>query len=595
MYFPESFSQKKLLDLGFSVKEVRGLSSFFQFEKREGIRLTQAKGRLIATSAFFILFFLSIVVRLIEIMAVEGEETLSFSQNIIRPITFSRADIVDRHGVLLATNLKTASLYAHPHQILDIEEAVFKLSSILSNLTVEEIKLKLTSSKKFVWLARNLTPEEQAKVHNLGIPGLNFHFEEKRVYPHGALLGHIIGFTDVDNHGIGGVEHSFDQQLRQSGDSLRLSIDMRIQHILTDEIQKGIELFNAQGGTGIILDIRTGEILAITSLPDFDPNMPHQSSPDSLFNKATLGIYEMGSVFKLFTAAMALDKGTTSLSKGYDASHPMKVGRFIISDEHPKNRWLSVPEIIIHSSNIGTSKMALDVGAAGQKEFFEKLGFLKPISLEISETGRPLVPKEWKDITVMTISYGYGLGISPLHLVSGIAGFVNKGILPTPTLLAKNDRRPGRRVISEATSQQIRKLMRLVVTDGTGRKAAVEGYVVGGKTGSAILRKAGGKGYTKGENHAFFVAAFPMYDPKYVILVMLEKPKGNKDTFGFTSGGWIAAPVVRHIIERIAPILDIFPVDEKDPHIYKLLEIPEFVKAKESKSSVKGVIRHARY
>lgn len=591
MYFPESVSRKKFFDLTFNIKSTANFLSFFKFEKREGVRLVQAKGRLLVTSAFFILFFLSIVVRLIEIMGIEGEESSFLNHNSVRPVTFSRADIVDRNGVLLATNLKTASLYAHPHQILNLEEAIEKLINILPTLSSEEVRSKLSSSKKFVWLARNLTPEEQAKVHNLGIPAFNFHYEEKRVYPHGPLLAHILGFTNVDNQGIGGVEHFFNKDLIKSRNPLQLSIDIRIQHIITDELKKDIEVYNAKGGTALVLSVKTGEILAMTSLPDFDPNAPQQATQEMLFNRATLGIYEMGSLFKIFTAAMALDKGVTSLKKGYDASHPMKVARFKITDNHPKNRWLSVPEIIIYSSNIGSAKMALEVGTAGQKEFMKKIGFLDPLSLELSEVGHPLVPKEWTDVSAVTISYGYGLGVSPLQLACTLGAMINKGIFQNPTLLRRESEVKGKQIIREETSDQIRKLMRLVVTNGTGRKAKVDGYLVGGKSGSAYIRSVGGRGYNKKENLATFVAAFPMQDPEYMVLVLLDCPKGNKETFGFTSGGWTSANTVRRIISRISPILGVLPIDENDPSIQKAIAIPEFTGDKENS----GALRHARY
>ncbi len=591
MYFPESISRKKFFDLTFDIKKSQSFFSFFQFEKREGVRLIQAKGRLLVTSAFFILFFLSIIVRLVEIMGIEGEESSLLGNNPIKPITFSRADIIDRNGVLLATNLKTASLYAHPHQIVDVEEVVEKLVSALPMFTPEEVRSKLNSSKKFVWLARNLTPEEQAKVHNLGIPAFNFHYEEKRVYPQGHLLAHVLGFTNVDNQGIGGVEYFFNKNLVKNKDPLQLSIDIRIQHIITEELKKDIEVYNAKGGTALVLNIKTGEILAMASLPDFDPNAPQQATQDVLFNRATLGVYEMGSLFKIFTAAMALDKGVTSLKKGYDASHPMKVARFTITDNHPKNRWLSVPEIIIYSSNIGTAKMALEVGVAAQKEFMKKIGFLQPLTLELSEVGRPLIPKEWTEVSAVTISYGYGLGVSPLQLACTLGAMINKGIFQNPTLLRREAEVKGKQIIREETSDQIRKLMRLVVTHGTGRKAKVDGYLVGGKSGSAYIRNVGGRGYNKKENLATFVAGFPMQDPEYVILVLLDCPKGNKETFGFTSGGWTSANTVRRIISRISPILGVLPMDENNPSIQKAIAIPEFIGDKENT----GALRHVRY
>ncbi|GHD54104.1 peptidoglycan glycosyltransferase [Thalassobaculum fulvum] len=490
-------------------------------------------------------------------------------------LTVGRADIVDRDGLLLATSLRTPSLYADPKEVLDAEDAAFRLSTVLPEINPAETAAKLASDRRFVWLKRNLTPREQQEVNSLGIPGLHFQDEWKRIYPQGTLTAHAVGFTDVDDRGISGVERSFDDVLRGGRDPLRLSLDLRVQHIVREELLRQIATFSAIGGAGVVLDVDTGETIAMVSLPDFDPNVPGQMDPDTLFNRATLGVYEMGSTFKIFNTAMALDAGTATMRSGYDATHPIRIARFTINDDHAKARWLSVPEIFKYSSNIGSVKMALDVGTDGQRAFMAKLGMLRETAIELPERGRPMVPSPWRPINTMTIAFGHGLAVSPLHLVGGVAAIVNGGIRRPVTLLASDIPSPGQRVISEQTSHDMRRLMRLVVEDGTGRKADTPGYVVGGKTGTA--EKAGGRGgYKQKSLISSFVAAFPMHDPRYVVLIMVDEPKGTKETFGYATGGWVAAPAVSRIVARSAPLLGVAPVDPETPEIRRdlMIEVP---------------------
>lgn len=596
MYVPHSLEKRSFFDLalGFNKSLYRKNEGETQRDSKE---IEQARTRLLGAGLFFLILFLLISIRLIEIMVftLEASENLK-SKNYQDPTSMGRSDIVDRNGVLLATNLKTASLYVNPKQISDPKQVAHKLTQILTQLDPKDVYRKLISGKKFVWLARNLSPQEQARIHKLGIPGLGFHREEKRVYPHGSLLSHVLGFTNVDNKGIGGVEYHFDTALITKNEPLQLSIDLRIQHILYDEIKKGIEHFNAQGGIGLVLDVNTGEVLAMVSLPDFDPNTPENATQESFFNKSTLGVYEMGSASKLFTVAMALDKGTVTMKSGYDASAPLKVAKFKIHDLHPKNRWLSVPEILIYSSNIGTSKMALDVGIQGQKEFMSKLGLLSPATIEIAEVGKPLVPKDWREINLMTISYGYGVSFSPLQLVAGISAMVNGGIMNPPTLIKKTVTHPsqsGKRVISENTSLEMRKLLRLVVTHGTGRKAKVKGYLVGGKSSTAEVLLKGRAGYNHEQNLSSFLGVFPMNKPQYLVLVMLDRPHATAETYGHSTGGWTSAPTVGHIIARIAGLLGVTPIDEETPEIKQAFYV-QGVSTEDVGSENQG-IRNARY
>ncbi|HEY9568329.1 MAG TPA: penicillin-binding protein 2, partial [Thalassobaculum sp.] len=481
---------------------------------------------------------------------------------------------VDRNGMLVATSLRTPSLYADPGEVLDAEDAAFRLSTVLTDMNPAETAAKLASDRRFVWLKRNLTPREQQDVNSLGIPGVHFMDEWKRIYPQGSLTAHVVGYTDVDDRGIAGVENSFDDVLRGGHEPLRLAIDLRVQHIVRDELARQVETFRAVGGAGVVLDVETGETVAMVSLPDFDPNLAGRVDPDTRFNRASLGVYEMGSTFKIFNTAMALEAGTVTMRGGYDATHPIRIARFTINDDHPKARWLSVPEIFKYSSNIGSVKMAMDVGTEGQRAFMAKLGMLRETSIELPERGQPMVPSPWRPINTMTIAFGHGLSVSPLHLASGVATVVNGGIRRPVTLLRTDIPSPGERVISERTSHDMRRLMRLVVEDGTGRKADAHGYVVGGKTGTAEKVGASG-GYKHKSLMSSFVAAFPMHAPRYVVLIMVDEPKGTKETFGYATGGWVAAPAVSRIVARSAPLLGVAPVDPEAPEIRRDLVIEQ--------------------
>ena len=503
---------------------------------------------------------------------------------------------MDRNGVLLATNLKTESLYAVPHQIKNSESAAQKIVEVLPHLTLSDVLKKLQSGKKFIWIASNLSPHDQAKIHRLGIPGLNFHREEKRVYPHASLLSHVLGFTDVDNNGIGGIEHQFNEALVGKDGSLQLSIDVRVQHILHDEIKQSIDYFQAQGGTGIVLNVKTGEVLAMVSFPDFDPNFPKQVPSENLFNRSTLGVYEMGSAFKLFTVAMALENKTATLQSQYDASQPLKVARFQIKDFKPQNRVLSVVEMVQYSSNIACAKMALEVGVKRQKMFLEKLGLLKSPTIEVPEVGNPMIPRDWKDINLITISYGYGLSVSPIALVGAISALVNGGILRDPTLVKVDPTKErGIRVVSLETSKAIQKLLRYVLTNGTAKKANVPGLMVGGKTSTAEVLAAGGKGYNRKQNLSTFMGAFPMNDPQFLVLVTLDRPVATKETYGYSTGGWTSAVAAGKIMKRIAPLLGVVPINEQDPKIQAAFFLPGTQKEGQTSPQKGSGFRNAAY
>ena len=534
----------------------------------EGIRkeaLETGRNRLLVTGALFALVFMLIGGRLVQLAVLErGEEPLLARSATVQPLVAGRADIVDRNGVILATSLPTASLFANPREILDRYEAADKLATVLPNLDRAEVVAKLGSPSGFVWLRRNLTPTQQYAVNRLGIPGLRFHRAERRVYPHGRQAAHVLGFTDVDGRGIAGTERYFDALLQGGSEPLQLSIDIRIQTILQEELSSAVAEFDAIAGAAVVLDANTGEVVALTSLPDFDPNNPAAFSGQARFNRVTKGVYEMGSLFKVFTAAMALDSGTVTLEDGYDASQPIRVARFTINDYHGKKRWLSVPEILVYSSNIGAAKMAVDVGTQVQRAYLGRLGLLDASAIELPEVGTPLVPSPWRDINTMTISYGHGIAVSPLQLAESVAAVVNGGVRRPATLVKHHAAEPpaGRRVLSAETSRQMRSLMRLVVRRGTGKKAEAIGYRVGGKTGTADKVRAGR--YGSRSLISSFVGAFPMDAPRYVVLCVLDEPKGQESTRGYATGGWVAAPLVRRLIQRLAPLAGIAPGESEE-------------------------------
>jgi cell division protein FtsI (penicillin-binding protein 3) len=394
----------------------------------------------------------------------------------------------------------------------------------------------------------------------MGIPGLYFERERRRFYPHGSLTAHSVGFTDIDDRGLSGVERSFDEVLRGRDAPLALSLDLRVQHAMTQELSAAMTEFDAIGAAGMVMDVATGEVLAMVSLPSFDPERPGTAPADSRFNRASLGLYEMGSVFKIFTTAMALDEGVVTLADGYDVSKPIRVARFTITDYKPKKRWLSVPEIFMYSSNIGTVHMAMAAGTAAQQSFLERLGLTRPASIELGEVGTPMLPSPWREINTMTIAYGHGLAVTPVQLTGAAAAVVNGGVFHPATLLKQpaGAKPQGTRIMDRDTSLKMRRLMRLVVRRGTGRKANAEGYLVGGKTGTAD-KLVNGR-YARNARIASFLAAFPMNAPRYAVFAMIDEPKGIERTYGYATGGWVAAPVVRAVVERIGPMLGVGPV-----------------------------------
>lgn len=534
--------------------------------------LETGRNRLVLAGMVFCLAFAVVGARLVELSTSRfGNEPAVAREAIPTQLATGRADILDRNGMVLATTLPTVSLYANPRHIGNPAQTAQALATVLPDLTPAEIETKLSKGGAFVWLKRNLTPRQHYAINRLGEPGLYFQREQRRFYPYGALTAHTVGFAGVDNQGLAGIERSFDTLLRGSSTPLELSLDVRLQHIMTEELQNSIDAFHGVGGAGIILDAATGETLAMVSLPNFNPDHPGEADKEARFNRASLGVYEMGSVFKIFTTAMVLDRGLLTLEDGFDITDPIHAGGYLIRDFKPKKGWHSISDIFIQSSNIGTVHMTMTGTTEMQQDFLGSLGLLRRPDIELGETAAPMLPSHWREINTMTISYGHGLAVSPIQVASAVGAVVNGGSLQQASLLrrATGDRPVGRRVLSLRTSEQMRQLMRLAVTDGTGGKADAKGYRVGGKTGTADKLK--GRSYNKGSRIASFAAAFPMDAPRYVIFAMIDEPKGNKESFGYATGGWVAAPAVSRIVGRMGPMYGVDPRfedpanDEGDP------------------------------
>lgn len=535
------------------------------------------KIRLILVITGFLLFFSIVAIRLVFVATTD----LIKANKFLGKNNMFRRDIVDRYGNLLAVNLPIASLYAKPQKIVDIESLVQKLITVFPELEKKKTLELLRSDKKFVWIKRDISPKQQEHIYNLGIPGLEFEREQKRIYTYGNLLSHLVGYVGRDMEGLAGVEKFFnkllttqdnDNHLRSS--SLQLSIDVRVQSILEEEIAKTVQKFKAKGAAGIIVDPNNGEIIAMVSNPDFDPHYPGNASSTQLFNTVTQGVYEMGSGMKALTLAIGLDTGVISMNDAYDLSY-MKVGKFKVKDYHPVKGWHSIGEIFLHSSNIGVSQIMLEIGKNSLRSYLKKLKLLDKLEIELAERARPLFPpySRWNDLSLVTMSYGYAISESPAHFVQAMMPLVNGGIMyPLAVLKRKNDELiMGERIFKESTSKYIRQLMRLVVLEGTGKKAEVKGYYVGGKTGTAE-KVIGGK-YYKDKRMSSFFGIMPATNPKYIIYVIFDEPQGIKETYGFAGGGWTAAPTVGAIFERMAVLYGMNKLEENDPEVQELNNI----------------------
>jgi cell division protein FtsI (penicillin-binding protein 3) len=486
-------------------------------------------------------------------------------------IATARPDILDRNGIVLATDVRVPSLYAEPRRLIDIDDAVERLTAGLPDLDGAELRERVSSKRGFVWLRRDITPEQQREIYRQGLPGIGFLNENKRDYPDGAEISHLIGHVNIDNQGIAGIEKWLDGQglaaLHMAGlatdrlqNPVELAVDLRIQHVLHEELAAARTKFGALAAAGLVLNVRTGEVLAMVSEPDYDPNNPREALDPSRINRLTTGVFEMGSTFKAFTVAMALDSGKATLKSTFDARIPLHMGRFDIHDFEAQHRVLSVPEIFTYSSNIGAARMALAVGIDGHKAFLKKIGQLDRLRTELPESAEPIVPKRWVNLNTATIAFGHGLSVAPLQAAMGVAALMNGGTLIPPTFLKRSEadaQALGRRVIKPETSAIMRYLMRLNVERGTAAKADVPGYYIGGKTGTAD-KVVNGR-YSKAKVLTDFIAVLPADRPRYVLLIMLDEPHTTPETHGFTTSGWNAVPTGGAVVARIAPLLGIAP------------------------------------
>lgn len=538
--------------------------------------LDVARGRLVFIGIVFSLAYILVAGRVIDLTLIQGElprlARLANPDQGIAPQTgktaaILRGDIVDRNGVLLARSLTTASLYADPALITDPEKVAHDLVKVLPDLKYGDVLQKLQRKTRFIWIRRNLAPQDQYAILNLGYPGLNFQDEAHRIYPQGPLAAHIVGYTDIDGNGLGGVERNFNDLLAAGTRPLQLTLDIRLQHIARRELHQAIREFSGVGGAAVIMDVNSGEVLAAVSAPDFDPHNLTEKNKNAEFNRLTLGVYEMGSSFKIFSIAAMLELKRPDLGRTFDAREPIKFGRFRISDYHGKNRFLTIPEIFMYSSNIGAAKIGEEVGTEALKNFYRDLGLMDPVQVELQEIGRPLIPNPWREINTLTSTFGHGIAVTPLQTVSAVASIINGGLLIHPTLvrdntLSEKERKKIKdkgavRVVSAQTSHRMRQLLRLVVSDGTAKAANIPGFQVGGKTGTA--EKSGGGGYDRKRLLSSFIGVFPMDAPKYAVMVMVDEPKGTKASYGFATAGWVAVPAAGRIITAMAPVLGIVP------------------------------------
>ena len=486
-------------------------------------------------------------------------------------IATARPDIVDRNGEVLATDVKAPSLFGEPRRIIDKDEAIELLTATLPDLDTGEVRDRLSSKKGFVWLKREITPLQQQEIHRLGIPGIGFLRENKRVYPTGNEVAHLIGLVNIDNQGIAGMEKWLDSNgladLHRAGfatDRLQrpveLSVDLRVEHALRDELLKAKEKYKAKAASGLVCNVKTGEIVAMVSLPDFDPNNPREAHDPDRINRLTTGVYEMGSTFKALTLAMALDSGKANLGTLFDARGALHYGKFTIHDSHPLGRAISLQDVFTFSSNVGAARIALAQGVEAHKAFLRKMGQLDRLRTELPESASPIVPKRWSELNTITIAFGHGLSVAPLQAVMGINAVMNGGYLIPPTFLKRSEeeaRALAKKVIKSETSEKMRYLMRLNAEIGTARQAEVKGYYIGGKTGTS--EKVVNGRYSKKLVLNSFTAIVPADNPQFQVLVMLDEPKSLPETHGFITSGWNAVPTGGKVIARIAPLLGLEP------------------------------------
>jgi len=495
-------------------------------------------------------------------ISIAAQATLEHPAQTVVERARHRAELVDRRGTLLARNVDIVSLGADPREVWDPVVAAHAMLPYLPGADEDTLVRRLSSDRHFVWLERRISPQQHYDIHNLGLGGIRFVDEQRRVYPYRNIFAHLVGYSDVDGEGLAGLELGLNDRLQAADEPVALSIDLRVQHALRDELSAAMAEFNAQAAAGVIMDVNTGEVLALVSLPDFDPHDPTASNADARLNRITGGVYELGSVVKPITIAEALELDLVTPETMFDVSRPLVLAGHPIHDFHRIDHAIPVREVLGESSNIGTAQVAALIGPERQQAFLRDLGLFDRQDIEMPGAASPLVPTNWGPVETATISFGHGLSITPLHLATAISALVNGGYLIEPTFLRRDShaRIERRRVISEETSRTMRELLRYVVTDGTGGNADVPGYEVAGKTGTSEKPSPGG-GYDQHRLLSSFVGTFPSSNPRYVVFAMLDEPQGTSATYGYATGGWTVAPAVGRTIERVAPLLGVMPVD----------------------------------
>ncbi len=525
--------------------------------------------RVLVVAGVFGLLLLIIAGRLMSFALVPNIAALLSSRAGETNLLTTRPSIVDRNGFILATDIQVPSVFAEPRNILDPDEATELLTSVLPDLNASELRDRLSTRRGFVWIKRHITPRQQSDIHRLGIPGVGFIYENKRIYPNGPLGAHVLGFVNLDNVGIAGIEKYMDTSgLTRSGEfppekappPLALSLDLRVQNVLRQELESGMATYRALAAAGLILDVTTGEVIALVSLPDFDPNFPELAMDPTRINRLAVGVFEMGSTFKALTTAMALDSDKININSRIDARGDLVYGRFRIHDYHGQNRTMTVPEVFIHSSNVGTARMALALGIEHHKAFLKKLGQLDRLYTELPENAAPLVPSNWVELNTVTIAFGHGIAVAPLQATAAVGALVNGGTWITPTFL----KRPAdwtmqglQRVIQPETSEALRYIMRLNAQSGTARKADTEGYFIGGKTGTSEKVIAGR--YSKDKNLTTFMAITPADRPRYLSLILYDEPRPTPESHGYSTAAWNAGVTTGKVLSRVMPLLGVEP------------------------------------
>jgi cell division protein FtsI (penicillin-binding protein 3) len=490
-------------------------------------------------------------------------------------VSGARPDLIDRNGEILATDVKTMSVFAEPNRIIDKDEAVELITAVLPDVDAKELRERLGSKKGFVWVKRQITSKEQAEIFHLGLPGVGFLPENKRVYPNGPIGAHVLGYVDKDNVGIAGMEKYLDEQSLtdphvpgfvvdpESLKPVRLSLDLRVTHALRDELMAGMDRFRAKAAAGMVVDVNTGEVIALESLPDYDPNEPIDAQDPTKINRINVGVYEMGSTFKALSLAMALDSGKVNLGSHINARDSLRYGRFTIHDFHATHRVLTVPEVFTHSSNIGAARLALMVGVEGHKAFLKKMGQLDRLRTELPESAEPLVPKRWGELNTMTIAFGQGLNVAPIQAVMAVCALVNGGKIMPPTFLPRTQEEAEKishRVVSEQTSESMRYLMRSNATHGSASFANIPGYYVGGKTGTADKIIHGH--YSQNRVFTTFMAITPADKPKYLFLTIYDDPQPAPEDHGYHTAAYNAGRVAGALIRRVEPLEGVPPSKE---------------------------------